>query len=94
MVGASVLHLRSHLVTAVGGVHPHTLPVMPTRGEGFSPAASAATSGSAGNLPVVNGKPASPLGWSWAQLQPLVLPQLGQAWHEPARCIWTPHCMQ
>jgi hypothetical protein len=28
------------------------------------------------------------------QLQPLVLPQLGQAWHEPARCIWTPHCMQ
>ena len=29
-----------------------------------------------------------------AQLQPLVLPQLGQAWQEPARCIWTPHCMQ
>src|SRR5690606_24862452 len=28
------------------------------------------------------------------QLQPLVLPQLGQAWHEPARCICTPHCMQ
>src|SRR5688572_11109379 len=28
------------------------------------------------------------------QLQPLVLPQLGQAWQEPARCIWTPHCMQ
>src|SRR5881398_804849 len=27
------------------------------------------------------------------QLQPLVLPQLGQAWQEPARCIWTPHCM-
>ena len=27
------------------------------------------------------------------QLQPLVLPQLGQAWHEPARFIWTPHCM-
>lgn len=28
-----------------------------------------------------------------AQLQPLVLPQLGQAWHEPARFICTPHCM-
>jgi hypothetical protein len=28
------------------------------------------------------------------QLQPLVLPQLGQAWQEPARCIWTPHIMQ
>src|SRR5690606_16117806 len=28
------------------------------------------------------------------QLQPEVLPQLGQAWQEPARCIWTPHCMQ
>jgi hypothetical protein len=28
------------------------------------------------------------------QLQPLVLPQLGQAWQEPARIIWTPHCMQ
>ena len=28
------------------------------------------------------------------QLQPLVLPQLGQAWQLPARCIWTPHCMQ
>ena len=28
------------------------------------------------------------------QLQPDVLPQLGQAWQEPARCIWTPHCMQ
>jgi hypothetical protein len=28
------------------------------------------------------------------QLQPLVLPQDGQAWHEPARCICTPHCMQ
>ena len=27
------------------------------------------------------------------QLQPLVLPQLGQAWHEPARFICTPHCM-
>src|SRR3954466_12844870 len=27
------------------------------------------------------------------QLQPLVLPQLGQAWQEPARIIWTPHCM-
>ena len=27
------------------------------------------------------------------QLQPLVEPQLGQAWHAPARCIWTPHCM-
>jgi hypothetical protein len=27
------------------------------------------------------------------QLQPLVLPQLGQAWHEPARIICTPHCM-
>jgi hypothetical protein len=25
------------------------------------------------------------------QLQPLVVPQLGQAWHEPARCIRTPH---
>ena len=23
--------------------------------------------------------------------QPLVVPQLGQAWHEPARCICTPH---
>src|SRR5688500_2966627 len=29
-----------------------------------------------------------------AQEQPLVLPQLGQAWHEPARCIWTPQVMQ
>jgi hypothetical protein len=28
------------------------------------------------------------------QLQPLVEPQDGQAWHEPARCICTPHCMQ
>jgi hypothetical protein len=28
------------------------------------------------------------------QLQPLVLPQLGQAWQLPARCICTPHCMQ
>ena len=28
-----------------------------------------------------------------AQLQPLVLPQLGQAWQEPARIIVTPHCM-
>jgi hypothetical protein len=28
------------------------------------------------------------------QLQPEVLPQLGQAWQEPARTIWTPHCMQ
>ena len=27
------------------------------------------------------------------QLQPLVLPQLGQAWQLPARIIWTPHCM-
>jgi hypothetical protein len=27
------------------------------------------------------------------QLQPLVEPQLGQAWHEPARIICTPHCM-
>jgi len=27
------------------------------------------------------------------QLHPLVEPQLGQAWHEPARIIWTPHCM-
>ena len=27
------------------------------------------------------------------QLQPLVVPQLGQAWQEPARCITTPHCM-
>ena len=27
------------------------------------------------------------------QLQPLVEPQLGQAWQAPARCIWTPHCM-
>ena len=27
------------------------------------------------------------------QLQPLVLPQLGQAWHEPARIMVTPHCM-
>jgi hypothetical protein len=27
------------------------------------------------------------------QLQPLVLPQLGQAWQAPARCIWTPHIM-
>src|SRR4051794_17788167 len=27
------------------------------------------------------------------QLQPLVDPQLGQAWHEPARIICTPHCM-
>jgi hypothetical protein len=25
--------------------------------------------------------------------QPLVVPQLGQAWQEPARIIWTPHCM-
>ena len=23
-----------------------------------------------------------------------MVPQLGQAWHEPARCIWMPHCMQ
>ena len=23
-----------------------------------------------------------------------MLPQLGQAWQEPARCIWMPHCMQ
>ena len=23
--------------------------------------------------------------------QPLVVPQLGHAWHEPARCICTPH---
>src|ERR671910_138826 len=28
------------------------------------------------------------------QLQPLVLPQDGHAWQEPARCICTPHCMQ
>lgn len=28
------------------------------------------------------------------QLQPLVFPQDGQAWHDPARCIFTPHCMQ
>ena len=27
------------------------------------------------------------------QLQPLVEPQLGQAWQEPARIICTPHCM-
>jgi hypothetical protein len=27
------------------------------------------------------------------QLQPEVLPQLGQAWHDPARTICTPHCM-
>ena len=27
------------------------------------------------------------------QLQPLVEPQLGQAWQLPARIIWTPHCM-
>jgi len=27
------------------------------------------------------------------QLQPLVLPQLGQAWQLPARIICTPHCM-
>jgi hypothetical protein len=26
------------------------------------------------------------------QLQPLVVPQLGQAWHDPARIICTPHC--
>jgi hypothetical protein len=32
--------------------------------------------------------PARPL-----QLQPLVLPQLGQAWQLPARTICTPHCM-
>ena len=30
----------------------------------------------------------------FGQLQPLVVPQLGQAWQEPARCIWMPHCMQ
>src|SRR4051812_2428710 len=36
----------------------------------------------------------NPFRLSACQLQPLVLPQLGQAWHEPARCIWTPHCMQ
>ena len=29
-----------------------------------------------------------------SQLQPLVEPQLGQAWHEPAGTICTPHCMQ
>ena len=23
--------------------------------------------------------------------QPLVAPQLGQAWHEPARCMMSPH---
>ena len=28
------------------------------------------------------------------QLQPLVDPQLGQAWHDPAGIICTPHCMQ
>ena len=28
------------------------------------------------------------------QLQPEVLPQLGQAWQLPARIICTPHCMQ
>ena len=27
------------------------------------------------------------------QLQPLVVPQLGQAWQLPARCMVTPHCM-
>jgi hypothetical protein len=27
------------------------------------------------------------------QLQPEVLPHDGQAWHEPARFICTPHCM-
>ena len=27
------------------------------------------------------------------QLHPLVEPQLGQAWHDPARFICTPHCM-
>ena len=32
-------------------------------------------------------------GCGGGQLQPLVLPQLGQAWHEPARIIGTPHCM-
>ena len=38
------------------------------------------------------------LRWRWRttshQLQPEVLPQLGQAWQEPARCIWTPQSMQ
>jgi len=29
----------------------------------------------------------------FGQLQPLVLPQLGQAWQLPARFICTPHCM-
>jgi hypothetical protein len=28
------------------------------------------------------------------QLQPLVVPQLGQAWQDPDRTICTPHCMQ
>jgi hypothetical protein len=28
-----------------------------------------------------------------SQLQPLVEPQLGQAWQEPARIICTPHCI-
>ena len=32
--------------------------------------------------------------WLAAQLQPLVLPQVGQAWQLPARIICTPHCMQ
>ncbi|MEY4158756.1 MAG: hypothetical protein RL743_1251, partial [Actinomycetota bacterium] len=27
------------------------------------------------------------------QEQPEVEPHDGHAWHEPARCIWTPHCM-
>src|SRR3954467_11328515 len=35
-----------------------------------------------------------PIGRLIGELQPLVLPQLGQAWQLPARIICTPHCMQ
>ena len=34
---------------------------------------------------------ARPSGLTGVYEQPLVVPQLGQAWQEPARCIWTPH---
>ena len=31
--------------------------------------------------------------WTSDYEQPLVVPQLGQAWQLPARCMTTPHCM-
>ncbi len=46
--------------------------------------------------PKADSRARQPGGPAWVvscQLQPLVEPQLGQAWQLPARIIWTPHCM-